>query len=606
MISSLNPPVPTPIARVEAEDDFSPSSSHKDPAHRLLRLIRLLEKEPPGESYESYMEETVELMNSLIVLYSRRGLLQGNTGKAEKILASISQGRTGSHSRKRGSSKKLGNDVQQQIGKDETSTSDSSQLSETLLFTALTRIFTELMESRAGRADDSSLLLALGAELCVSMVRNIEVNKGSDRLCAAAEYEMLALSAKSIISGLISTIQSLADEMRKHSSQQGGISEKSLQRCLAMAACLDEHQHISAVLSSLRATCALVKLFGTKLSRSTELLMDTRKVAWDFVASPNLSLQDAAGRLLAALLFVGGTDRKTPTEMWTSGFHDIIYMITSLVETVAPVGNKLFNNKGISSSGASCQRLQEWTAFLRHDISSEMDRVITFLTTMRGLVLVYQHYLSPELNADAAIAPLEIKLDIESILEVVERFMSYPMAAESLFFRTKDRLRDEAVEGGLISPRIIATRVANEIKHQGHKILNVLIAFVGGPALLPFARRIIRVSYASLLTSCSGHVRKSMDPSSTGQLEGKKRRWLHLSVTLRTTAIATVQGVVVAFGSDRTAKFDSLERKAESKSDGEMAVTLVAGCLMEQIGANDVDESIEENWGTLAERVALM
>ena len=606
MISSLNPPAPPPITRVEAEADLSMSSSHKDPAHRLLRLIRLVEKEPRGEIYESCMEEAVELMNLLIVLYARRGLLQGNTSKAEKMLASISQGRTGSHSRKRGSSKNPGSDSLQLSVSNEAPSSDSSQLSETLIFTALTRIFTESEESRTGRADDSSLLLTLGAELCVSMVRHIEVNKEFDHQCAVAEYEMLALSAKSILSGLTSRMQSLADEMRRDASQQGGISAKSLHRCLAMAVCLDEHRHISPVLSSLRASCALVKLFGTKLSRSTVLLVDLRSVAWNFVTVPNHSLQDAAGRLLAALPLVGGTDRKTPTEMWTSGFQDILYMINNLAEAIAPVGNKPSRNEGISASGASHQVLEEWIAFLRQGISSDRDRALTFVTAMKGLVLVYQHFLSPDLDADSVTALLEIKLDIESILEVVEWFMSYPMAAESLFFRTNNRLRDEAVEGGLISPRIIATQVANEVKQQGHKIMDFLIKYVGGPALLPYARRIARVSYASLLTSCSGHVRKAMDPSSAGQLQGKKRRWLHLSVTLRTSAVETVQNVMVTFGSDRTAKLDSLERTSESKSDGEMAVTLVAGCLMEQIGANDIIESIEENWGTLAERVALM
>jgi hypothetical protein len=264
------------------------------------------------------------------------------------------------------------------------------------------------------------------------------------------------------------------------------------------------------------------------------------------------------------------------------------------------------NREGFRFSAESSQVLEEWTSFLRQDISSDQDRAKTFVTMTRGLVLAYQHYLSPDLNGDAALAFLEVKLDVDSILEVVERFMSYPMTSESLFFGTKLRLRDVPVEGGLISPRIMATRVANELKRLGHEVLNILIQSVGGPALLPYARRIIRISYASLLTSCSGHVRKVMDPSSAGQLEGKKRRWLHLSVSLRTRAVESVRIVNVAFGSDRTAKIDSMKGKAESKSDGEMAITLVAGCLMEQIGAKDVEVSIEDNWGTLDERVSLM
>lgn len=602
MISSLNPPVP-PVAKADDEDGSS-SSNHKDPAPRLLRLIKLVEKEMSGATYESYMEETVALMNSLIVLYSRRGLLQGNVMKAEKILSLLSQGRPASHGRKKGPDKKFCNHDFERSGTGTKGSSDLNQASETLIFAALTRILTESEEARLGRAVDSSLLLALGGELCVAMVRHIQVNRDADHPCILAEYEMLSQSAKSILGGLVFRVQLLENEIRRHSSQQGVLSAKSLERCLAMAVYLDESQHIVPVLSILRAACSIVKLFGTKLSRSVALLADLRKMAWAFLAAPNKSLQDAAGCLLASLPLAGGTDRKMPSEIWNSGIQDNLSMISIIAEKVAPMATKATKNDNLSDE--SSHILQQWIIFLQQDVSSDQDRAKTIITILRGLVLSYRNYLSPDLNGDAASILLELKLDVETVLELAERFLSYPMSAESLFFRTKTRLRDEAVDGGIISPRIMATQVANEIKGLGDDVLEVLINSIGGPALLPYARRIIRVSYASLLTSCSGHVRNVVDPSSAGQLDGKKRRWLHQSVTLRTRAVKTLQTVIIAFGSDRTAKVDSVQQKAESMSDGELAVRLVAGCLMEQIGARDVEESIEENWGTLDERIVLM
>ena len=75
---------------------------------------------------------------------------------------------------------------------------------------------------------------------------------------------------------------------------------------------------------------------------------------------------------------------------------------------------------------------------------------------------------------------------------------------------------------------------------------------------------------------------------------------------MRTKAVRTVHLVTVAFGSDRTAKVDTTERGEDSKSDGEMAITLVGGCLFEQIGPKDMDACVEETWGQLDERVDLM
>lgn len=598
--SEYNPPFPVPVTQ---GDDEETEWNQKNPHQRLLTLVRLGERNEP--TYEANMEELVELFNSLIASYSRRGLLQGNVSKATRILQSSTQGKKTGHGDKKNSNKK-NNDLQIKCA-DDGEGNPEAVLSEGLLFTALARILTDSKdtERRITIDSDSALLIALAAELCVAMSHHVQTKRDDGDACSLAEYELLAQSGKSILSGLVAKVRFLEHDMRQHSSQMGGLTAARLEKCLSMIHYFEEDLHLAPVLSCLRAACSFVTMFGTKLSRSTVLLADLKSIAWHFISFPEQSIQDAAARLLAALTLVGGTDRKTPSELWNAGLTNLVAMLTRLVDVVAPV-TKVSNNQEVSLSEDAEVVMQRWIAFLRHDISSDRDRVNTLRCVLRGLTISCQHFLYRDCCGHTTGDFLEACIDIASLLELVERFLSYPMSAESLFYRTKKRVRDEAVQGGLISARTIATEIANEVKRFGHDILDCLVSSVGGPALLPFARRIIRVSYASLLTSCSGPVRKVMDPASSVQLEGKKRRWLHLSIALRARAVGTVHLVTVAFGSDRTAKQLSSDHDVDSKSDGEMAITLVAGCLMEQLGAKDLDQSLEDTWGTLGERVDLM
>lgn len=615
MISGRNPPFPASVQIENSGGDDSSSMlmSDKHPAQRLLRLIRLVGKEKPGEAtYEASMDELLELMNSLIILFSRRGLLQGDKSKAEKIISSTITAKGGKTTSSRGKQKAAGkksntNDLQIAVVEEDAASANSGQqIAETFILTALTRILTEVPEARAGRVDDSSLVLSLGAEMCIAMVQYLQANKNSSdqNACIVAEYELMAQSGKAILFGLVTRMQSLHSEIRNCINRQGGGGNKSFEACLAMAKNLEECPEMSPVQSCLRAACALVNLFGIKLSRSTTLLADLRSIAWKFVVIPQPLIQEAAARLLAALPLAGGVDRQTPAELWNQEFHQVLCMITTLVETVAPIGNSPSSKDNCDLSSEGSVIFQGWVSCLQRGVNHADSRARAFLSMLKGLTLTYRHFLSRDLNGNSFLALSESKVDIELMLEIAESFLSYPMSAESVFFRTKKRLRDEVVDGGLISSRVIATTIANEIKSLGHDMFDCLINSIGGSALLPYARRIFRVAYAALLTSCSAPVRKIMDPSSAAQLEGKKRRWLYLSLSLRTRAVDTVRAVIVAFGSDRTAKIDSSGTK--SKSDGELAITLVAGCLMEQMGATDVENDVEECWGTLSERVALV
>jgi hypothetical protein len=123
-------------------------------------------------------------------------------------------------------------------------------------------------------------------------------------------------------------------------------------------------------------------------------------------------------------------------------------------------------------------------------------------------------------------------------------------ALERTYYGMKKRLRLEPVDGGLLSPASNAGDAANHLKVLGHEVSEALLTALGGPMLLPYARWITQIAYASLLTSCSAPLRKVLDPTSAAQLDGKKHRWLHTSIPVRTVAVKTIQETVVAFGVD--------------------------------------------------------
>jgi hypothetical protein len=597
----FNPPFPVEAPSKE-DDSESSSSSKKNYGQRLLGLVRLLGKNT--DNHDEHMDETVDLMNNLIALYSRRGLLQGDVAKAERVL-SVQKSGTQTKRSKKGSKT---NELQVHQGDGNLDTVESSgQQQESLVFTAIIRILNGANnddESKERTLDtDQALLIALAAEMCVAMSQRIKTAKESDT-CTLAEYEMLAESGKPILTGLVTQLRVIESDIQRDSLALTDVTPKLMKSCLTLAS-LDEQKHTIPIHSCLKAAASLVSLFGTKLSRSTVLLSDLKTVAWRFVTLPDDSIQRCAARLLASIPLAGGTDRKTPSELWNVAMVDNVSMLSMILETMAPL-NKTSKGSEKEISEESQNVLAGWMSFVREDTSIESVRVISFHLFIRGLTRCFESLLSQDGMGQKANALLEGKLQVESALDVVESFLSYPLSAETAYYKTKKRLRNEAVDGGLISSRAISTQVANQIKLLGHDILDVLLASMGGPALLPFARRITRMSYASLLTSCSGPVRKVMEPTSAVQLEGKKRRWLHLSIPMRTVAITTFKTVTLSFGSDRSGKSSTNNRSSNGRSDGEMAVALVAGCLMEQIGKKDGQNEFDTCWGTCPERVGLV
>jgi hypothetical protein len=700
--SGLTPPFPgTAVASsdIPSADDIdftttTASTSNNENSTRrtsqslpskLLTLIRTLEKTTGGSAcegdkikshnnndddddddvlYEDTVNEVVCLLNHLVALYSRRGLLQGDSVKAERILSSV--GTTTSHNRHNNNSNRNrdnNSDLRLRTGERRdgivptSSSSSSSSLSqrpqeeEVLIFTSILRLLPNKNRSTEGddddgdadvtspsksngqnrppREKDDALLISLGAELIVAMTQHLRAQEeggtststiGGTTIgsCILAEYELLAQSGKSLLNGFLNAMQWVEFHARTMNSHNKiGRGKKNIhQGCMALID-LDDDLHIQPLNSTMKATSALISLFGTKLSRSTVLLQDLKRTSWTFITTSDTSVQDSAARLLACLPLAGGMEQKSPSILWTMLVSDTLNLSSFVLNSMAPLTTGVNDDATerttslVISDDIVANRWRGWVNYLRTNISSPPSRLQCFSCYTRGLTMIYHFLLlrdgTETHSSDGTL--IDAQVPVDKVLDVVESFVSFPLTAEMVYHKTKRRLRDEVIQDGLVSPKGIVSDVANHIKHMGHQILDCTIASMGGSVLLPYGKRIIRISYASLLTSSSGHVRKVLDPTSMIQMEGKKRRWLHLSLSMRTIAIRTMERTIRALGVDLSSmtRTSSTSRSVDVTTDEQRAVTIVIGCLVEQIGSKQIGVvEVADTWGSLAERVEMV
>ncbi len=611
--SGVVPPFPDVTKKTKTtptQDSDGLVESNSEPDHkkslpsRLLTLIRSCEKKKTDdEDYDETMDEAVDLFNHMIAVYSRHGLLQGDSKTAEQILSTEnSTTKWGSvDSRKRGGKKgKKGNnkDNSDDLRLQQSGATSSQQQDEALIFIGLLRIFTSTATKTID--EDQALIISLAAELCLAISQHIKVDKESDA-CNLAEYELLAQSGKAILSGLVDVMKLVVTDMKASSNR------KKDDNCLTLLEC-NEEIHGLILNACIKLVCSLVSLFTTKLSRSTALLQDLTTMGWKLLTVDNDSVQESAARLLSCLPLAGGIDRKSPSDIWSAQILDTLSALSTVLQTMAPL------TQSNTANTDKNKFMQDWIYFVQREISEEQERLSCFYRLSRGLTKAYGFFLLQDglSRFHSSSILVDAHLDVKMVLGVVESLVSFPLSSETVYYRTKRRLRDEKIDNGLLSPRIIATEVANYIKLMGHDILDTTLAAVGGPSLMPFARRILRISYASILTSSSGSVRKVMDPTSAVQLEGKKRRWLHLSIASRAVAIKTFGNAIAAFGCDYKSASQSRSKESSTSSfiastDSEKAMTLVVGSLVEQVSRNKVQGGdCDDDWGANLERVELI
>jgi hypothetical protein len=598
--AGVNPPNPSSSA--SASED---SRLGRD----LLAMLRSLEKSDYSDL--GALENVVSSLQKLTELSSRRGLLQGDVATAEKVLAAgggstsqsqgqgASAGRGGRHG-KRGRAKEAAkNDlVFHKDNADAEETGSTTTLDVQLVMSAVTRILGghSAAPSQASKkssaplvADDKVLVIALAADLSTAICEFIK-SQSTPGTCTIAEYELIASSGKLILAGLAKTIRSLLSDIAK---KDGAFQVASY-----------HEEGVHALVSCLRASASLVGLFGTKLSRSTPVLTAMREVGWDSLAVIDDSVTYAATMLLASLPFAGGPDRTAPADLWNTSLADCFDSMSAIFKAVAPINKKIAGTSTSEVTESTRTVVETWIGLIQ-SAPSEKDGVQIFLQAMRGLTRVAICLMAQNAVAAANQTLLIVEVDVALVLDLVEIMLSFPVASESTYYGTKKRLRLEPVDGGLLSPASIAGDAANHLKVLGHEVLEALLTALGGPMLLPYARRITRVAYASLLTSCSAPLRKVLDPTSAAQLDGKKRRWLHTSIPVRTVAVKTLQETVVAFGVDSSGLAGRSVGLSKNSSDVDRSIALVGGCLIEQLSPATNSQLELGEWGSLLERTHL-
>ena len=577
--NGLNPPLPALPA--ELNDDMN---NNDGLGPRLMALVRSGER-----CNHKKVGDLHCLLRAMMELFSRKGLLQGNKSKAEKLLASRPQssGVGGGTSRKKGMGNKARNN-----GRDDLRIINESENleksgdgtiadSEQLIIAALSRILgggQDLASPRTLAKGPDLVSIQLAAGVCLAISQHVRIFiSGSP--CALAEYELLATSGKCLLTGFARTMKGLLSSGKTRFNE----SDEALKLCLTSAT-------------------SLISLFGNKLARSSPIVECLRSVGWQAILQSNENVQQGAARLLSSLTLTG-IDNVAPSDAWSLAFSDGVSAIMMVIKAVAPVNCKT-SQFDLRLSAKTQTTIGDWLDQTREKLPDEGSKVLHFRTCVNGLVGYIVALLQREFVDSHCRTALNASLiPMEELLELLEYLLSYPSAAESAYYGTKKRLRLETIQDGLLSPYAIATDVANFIKAMGQTIFQVVLDGLGRSPLLQYGRRITSLSHASFQTSCSTALRKAVDPGSAIGLDVKRRRWLHQSVFLRTKGVQNARSVIVVLGSNMVVESSNSSdaRRNRNSNEGGKMILLLAGCVLEQVGWDGTDD----DWGTLKERVGL-
>jgi hypothetical protein len=512
-----------------------------------MALVRSTEKSSNEDG-----AELCELLLELASLYSRRGLLLGNAGRAQQVLESSSASTT---SKSRGGAHPRRTDAQ--------SNTDAAD-NESLVLSALNRILST-------QNDLSSAVLALAVNVLAATFSYAQ----SDCQIALAEREILLKFSRSLLTGLESTIKRLNSIPSRNENDT------------------------MALISTLQATTSLVSLLRQQSPRS--IISKLSQVAWTALVDSNERVRKSSASLLSVLTLTG-VENTTPADAWSTAVFDAALALIVIQTAMAPLG------KHKPTLQISLERTRHAVTKWVSDITSfdsEAKRVQQCQRCIQGLSAYLVALLTRESYPDSTrLVMVTSKLPIEFIVGLCESMILFPSAAETHFFSTKKRLRLEVVQDGLLSSTAIVLEMANLVKFLGHDIMDATIT-AAGVSLLPFARRVMRLSHDSLLASSSTALQNVLDPTkSAWQAHGNRKEWLHISVPIRLKTIQTYGTVIKTTGASVVASSLSNQHAigATLGNDVSLAISAIAGSLLEQLSWPEV---ADEAWANHSERVKL-
>jgi hypothetical protein len=570
-LNSINPPMPGASSSTDEND--------KSLGHRLLRLVRSSEK---GDSERQH--ELSLLLRELYEIYSRKGLLQGDTDKANKLLPAVKAlgvSRAAGRRGKQGGDRKVPPSDINLNGDDVLGAADDVNL----LLSALVRLTggNQELSSPLTSYNFPLHLVVSGVNVCIAALQHIIGGEMSET-CSLVEYDLFLSHARALLTGVSRTIRGQLDADTRTPRSE-------------------------IVVNGFQLSVLIISLYGTKLSRNQTIFSSLELMAWEVIPHPGHSIQRASSQFLASLPQTA-MNKQTPSDLWTQSFFDSVSAFRLLLGAVVPLKSKaseaLDSEKATSHISPSLKgKLDTWIDRLRKCDDQE-SRTDMFFSYMSALTSILVALLRCEVLAGQPKTVMSTsQLPILEILGLLDTLMTFPSYAESIFYGTKRRLRFEIIENGLLSPHMIVSPCANKIKMCGMKVFNIFLQCVGKPVLLPFGRHIVKMAYMSLMSSCSPVVRQVLEPTYTIKADGKRERWLHNSAKMRACAIKALGNALVAVGSNSIVlPSETARARSRSKqSPVDKSIALIAGCLLEQVCFS---EGKGESWGTTLEMSSLV
>lgn len=407
---------------------------------------------------------------------------------------------------------------------------------------------------------------------------------------------------------------------------------------------------------SFRSCASVICLLETRLSRADKTMHSIKETTWmvlnnlptafannnknsitggntDEKSPMHDSVRNAAAALLASLALAGNSEGMPPSKIWSQSIADSVLLLRWAIHDFFPMPNVTsFNNKNVGEGSRQQQQYPtgwkdhtNWMALAKDATShvAELDLGKDATSDHRSRALLsriqcltrYIHSLLrmegyPLHRLPNNMPSLAIHLPLDSLLDISEILLSFPLAAEAKHRSTKSRLRDTPVADGLLSPNG-AMEIAPDVRYCGHDLLNIVVESCrGGSGVRGRARRVVGMALATLQSSCSSVLVSVVDGSvrsGGGGGDGSSRvsrmgSWLRGSILLRIESIRTFHGIAISLGSG------IMSSTGTSKSVSR-ALVLLGGCLLEQVNDSDAQQQVngvDDEWGTLGERAKLV
>lgn len=553
----------------------------------LVSKLSLAQKASNEKDSQDAASDLLSALTDLRLVVSRRGLLRGDTSRAEAYLTKLSEvgsngggsGGVGQNDGGGGKRRKKGGSGGGAPSNKASNFVDGSPShvgkgildDEVLLLIGLGRIL------GAGKSAAAVNTLTDGvvqeaAEVLLAICRHVTTYSSSGSPCINAECELLLVACPQLLSGL------------------GNIASHLLER-----------DSMEALASCHRAASSIIILLGTRLSRSTATMEKISSTATeaifnfggDATTSAKHSIQ-AAATLLAATPLAGNADGTSPGILWTDAIMKATKSLTLVLSIFFPMHKSASKARQFVDSND-----RAWVDLVDKSMASQEDRTNEFLRRIEGYSSILKSLLDLE-GCDGCLSEDSVScasIPIGCLLDLVELMLAFPSAAEARYLSTKSKLRDISIENGVLSPSS-AMAVANGVKCDGLDLFDRIVSSASSSGIV-HGGRIMRLASSSLQSSCSYALKRSIDPVGTPAMraDGKRgRRWLHDSLGLRRMSVRSFGNAMLRTGPSIAL---STEGSFFAKS-----LIFVSGCLLEQTNAHDA--SPEADWGNLSDKIGLV